>query len=53
MAQRGDTIHVARYLVSGAESSSLYLEASCVWVVMSALHFLRGLSASGKLGAVH
>ena len=26
MAQRGDTIYIARYLVSGAESSSLYLE---------------------------
>lgn len=26
MAQPGDTIHIARYLVSGAESSSLYLE---------------------------
>ena len=26
MAQPGDTIHIARYLVSGAESSSLFLE---------------------------
>lgn len=30
MAQRGDTIHIARYLVSGAESSSLYLEVTDV-----------------------
>lgn len=26
MTQAGDTIYVARYLVSGAESSSLYLQ---------------------------
>lgn len=26
MAQPGDTVYVARYLVSGAESSSLYLQ---------------------------
>lgn len=26
MTEPGDTIYVARYLVSGAESSSLYLE---------------------------
>ncbi len=26
MAQKGDIIYIARYLVSGAESSSLYLE---------------------------
>uniref|UniRef100_A0A7S0RHC8 Pyruvate kinase n=1 Tax=Chlamydomonas leiostraca TaxID=1034604 RepID=A0A7S0RHC8_9CHLO len=30
MAQRGDTIYIARYLVSGAESSSLYLEVTDV-----------------------
>ncbi|KAF5827684.1 cytosolic pyruvate kinase [Dunaliella salina] len=30
MCQRGDIIHIARYLVSGAESSSLYLEVSDV-----------------------
>jgi len=30
MCQRGDIIHIARYLVSGAESSSLYLEVTDV-----------------------